>query len=83
MGYGFIRRYCFNIAAFFQFAVVMLTVATIFDIVQIIARLLTQQAQALGASDMELLLTIRFIALHTGAYSGAMWFTQFLAYITI
>jgi hypothetical protein len=47
-----------------QFAVVVLAVATILDVVQVIAGLLTQQTQLLRARYVELLLAARLIALH-------------------
>lgn len=83
MTYGFIGGYGFDVAPLFQFTIMMLTITTVFYIVQIIAGFFTQKTQTLSTSNMELLLTIRLIALHTGAHSGAMWFTQFLANIAI
>lgn len=83
MSYGFVRWYGLDVAALFQFAVMMLAVAAVLDIVQVIAGLLTQQAQALGTRDMELLLTVRLVALHTSAHSSPMRFAQVLANVTI
>lgn len=83
MANGFIGWYSLDIATLFQFTIMMLAIATVFDIVQIVAGLLTQQAQTLGTCHMELLFTIGFIALHTGADSGAMGLAHFLANIAV
>jgi len=59
----------------------VLTVAAVLHIIQIVTSLLAEQSKALGAGDVELLLAIRFVALHTGANIGTIWFANFLANI--
>lgn len=63
----------------YQFAIVILAVATIFYIIQIIAGLFAQQAQRLRARHVKLLLAAGFIALHTGAEAGLRAFTLVVA----
>lgn len=62
-----------------QFTVVMLAVAAVLNIVQIVASLLAEQAQALGAGHMELLLAIGLITLHAGSDIGTIWLPDFQA----
>lgn len=55
---GFIWRYGFDVAALFQFAVMVLTVAAVFHVIQIVSRLLAEQTKALGTGDVKLLLAV-------------------------
>lgn len=57
----------------------MLAVAAILHVIQIIACLLAEQAETLGACDMELLLAVRFVALHAGAKIGTIRFSNLQA----
>lgn len=63
----------------YQFAVMMLTVAAVFDIVQIVAGLLAEQTQSLSACHVKLLLTSWFIALHARANIRLIRFAHLLA----
>lgn len=56
----------------YQFTVMVLTISTIFHIVQVVAGLFAQQTTCLSACDVKLLLTPWSIALHTCAY-GRFW----------
>lgn len=72
------RRFCL---VTYQLAVMMLTVAAVLDVVQIVARLLAQQAELLGAGDVKLLLTSGFVALHARTGRRPRPFPQLLAYV--
>lgn len=48
----------------YQFAVVMLTVSAVLDVVQVVTSLLTQQAQLLSTRHVKLLFTSGLITLH-------------------
>lgn len=50
----------------YQFAVVILTVSAVLDVVQIVAGLLAKQAQLLSAGHVKLLFATGFVALHAG-----------------
>lgn len=60
----------------------MLAVATIFDIVKIIASFLAEQAQSLRTGDMKLLPAARFVTLHTGSHICSTTSALFLADVT-
>ena len=51
----------------YQFRIVMLAVAAVFDIVHIVSGLFAQQAQSLGAGHVEMLLAAGFVTLHARA----------------
>lgn len=57
----------------------MLAVPAVLDIVQIVARFLTEQSKLLGTRDVELLLATGFVALHTGARRRSRSFAHLLA----
>lgn len=65
-----------------QFTVVMLTVPTVFNVVQVVAGLLAQQTKRLGTRHMELLFAARFVALHTRSGGRTRWFTILRANVT-
>lgn len=60
----------------------MLAIATVLDVVQIVAGLLAEQPQALGTGHMKLLLAVGLIALHTGADIGPVGLSNLKANIT-
>ena len=57
--------------------VMVVAVATILHVVHVVSRLLTEQAGALGARDMEALVASLPVALHAGT-SGSLRFTALL-----
>lgn len=62
-----------------QFAVVVLAVAAVLDVVQVVAGLLAQQTQLLGTGHVELLLAARLVALHARAHGRLGPLVQLLA----
>ena len=60
----------------------MLTVATIFDIVKIIASFLAEQAQSLCTGDMKLLPAACFVTLHASSHICSTTFALFLTDVT-
>lgn len=65
-----------------QFTIMMLAIATVLHIVQIIAGLLAEQAQTLGAGHMELLLAVCLVALHAGTHIGTIRLAYLQANVT-
>lgn len=65
-----------------QFAVVMLAIATVLDIVQVVAGLLAQQPQLLGTGHVKLLPTSGLVALHTRTHCRLRALVQLLANVT-
>jgi len=54
----------------YQFAIMMLTVSAVFDIIHHVTGLLTEQTHHLSTSDMEVLLTSGLITLHASTHAG-------------
>lgn len=65
----FVRWNRFYVAAFFQFTIMVLAVSAVLDIVQIVAGLLAEESELLGACHVELLLATGLVALHARSYS--------------
>lgn len=57
----------------------MLAISTVLNVVQIIASLLAEQAQTLGAGNMKLLLAIGLVALHAGTDISTIRFADLQA----
>lgn len=62
-----------------QFTIMMLAISAVLYVVQIIASLLAEQSQTLGAGHVKLLLAVGLVALHTGTDIGTIRFPDLQA----